>query len=214
MSQHAQLTVNQIRGPYMQLLTNLQGKDGREWLDALNLFLRKQNPWIKNRSEGHARVTKNIAAFSGVTVRPEVQVFLVASSVERLQATEDEKYTEVVELALLFSAGPEPERQLRIDFDTVLEWYQLPELSEDKKLWERARRRVGGNPTSGYLSVAMEVILETWPFELQFENDGEQIGLTFTLKIPDHRPINTDTDNWATEQFLVLDPKVFGELDD
>jgi hypothetical protein len=198
----------------MQLLTNLQGKDGRDWLYALNLFLKKQNPWIKSKSAGYALVTKNIAAFNGVTVRPEVQIYLVASSVERLQATKDEVHTHVVEFALLFSAGPEPERQLRIDFDTVLEWYQLPELTENKKLWERVRQHVGSDPTSGYLSVAMEVALKTWPFELQFVNDEEHIGLTFTLKVPGYLPVNANTDDWATERFLVLDPEVFGEVDE
>jgi len=42
---HAQLTARDIHGPYSQLLTNLQGDGGRVWLNALNRFLRKENPW-------------------------------------------------------------------------------------------------------------------------------------------------------------------------
>lgn len=47
MVKHAQLTARDIHGPYMQLLTNLQGDNGQEWLSALNRFLRKENPWEK-----------------------------------------------------------------------------------------------------------------------------------------------------------------------
>lgn len=45
MEKHAQLTARDIHGPFMQLLTNLQGDDGQQWLNALNKFLRKENPW-------------------------------------------------------------------------------------------------------------------------------------------------------------------------
>jgi len=43
---NGQLTVREIRGPYMQLLTNLQGENGREWLEALKMFNSRKNPWI------------------------------------------------------------------------------------------------------------------------------------------------------------------------
>jgi len=39
------LTARDIHGPYVQLLVNLQAENGQEWLDALNKFLKKQNPW-------------------------------------------------------------------------------------------------------------------------------------------------------------------------
>lgn len=45
MGDHALLTARDIHGPYMQLLTNLQAQYGREWLDALKRFNRKENPW-------------------------------------------------------------------------------------------------------------------------------------------------------------------------
>ena len=45
MERHAQLTAREIHGPYVQLLTNLQGEEGQEWLKALKRFLRKENPW-------------------------------------------------------------------------------------------------------------------------------------------------------------------------
>ncbi|MBP7770526.1 MAG: hypothetical protein KA066_01285 [Candidatus Pacebacteria bacterium] len=48
---HAQLTARDIHDPYSQLLVNLQGNDGRVWLDALKVFLRKENPWPKRASE-------------------------------------------------------------------------------------------------------------------------------------------------------------------
>lgn len=44
-TKHDQLTVREIRGPYMQLLTNLQGESGHEWLEALKVFNAKKNPW-------------------------------------------------------------------------------------------------------------------------------------------------------------------------
>jgi len=48
---HAQLTARDIHDPYLQLLTNLQGNEGPVWLDALKVFLRKENPWPKRASE-------------------------------------------------------------------------------------------------------------------------------------------------------------------
>jgi hypothetical protein len=42
---NALLTIRDIHGPYMQLLTNLQGENGSEWLEALKKFNRKENPW-------------------------------------------------------------------------------------------------------------------------------------------------------------------------
>ncbi|MEZ0209101.1 MAG: hypothetical protein ACAH17_02925 [Candidatus Paceibacterota bacterium] len=42
---NAPLTAREIHGPYVQLLTNLQGEHGQEWLDALKRFNRKENPW-------------------------------------------------------------------------------------------------------------------------------------------------------------------------
>jgi hypothetical protein len=47
MVDHAQLTAREIHGPCTQLLTNLGGENGQEWLTALNRFLRKENPWEK-----------------------------------------------------------------------------------------------------------------------------------------------------------------------
>jgi len=46
MFRHDQLTVREIRGPYMQLLTNLQGENGHEWLEALKAFNSRKNPWF------------------------------------------------------------------------------------------------------------------------------------------------------------------------
>ena len=46
MGDHALLTARDIHGPYMQLLTNLQGENGEEWLKALNFFLRKEEAWF------------------------------------------------------------------------------------------------------------------------------------------------------------------------
>ena len=63
---HAQLTAREIHGPYKQLLTNLQGDNGQEWLDALNRFLRKENPWEKPkllRLLGSTTVPARVTAF-------------------------------------------------------------------------------------------------------------------------------------------------------
>lgn len=42
---HALLTAREIHGPYMQLFTNLQGENGRECLEALKKFNRRENPF-------------------------------------------------------------------------------------------------------------------------------------------------------------------------
>lgn len=65
--QHAQLTVRDIHGPYMQLLVNLQGEDSQVWLDALKRFLRKENPW-----ERQSLPPKN----NVISVPTELQVLL------------------------------------------------------------------------------------------------------------------------------------------
>lgn len=59
--ENGQLTVRDIRGPYMQLLTNLQGENGQEWLDALKLFNSKLNPWVRGSTEVDCR-----SAFEGM----------------------------------------------------------------------------------------------------------------------------------------------------
>lgn len=48
--ERAQVTLRDIHGPYVQLLTNLQGEDGRDWLEALKRFLRKEDfVWMQDR---------------------------------------------------------------------------------------------------------------------------------------------------------------------
>lgn len=44
-NEHAQLLARDTNGPVIQLLRNLQGPNGIEWLAATNRFLRKENPW-------------------------------------------------------------------------------------------------------------------------------------------------------------------------
>lgn len=44
-NEHAQLLARDTNGPVIQLLRNLQGPHGSEWLAAVNRFLRKENPW-------------------------------------------------------------------------------------------------------------------------------------------------------------------------
>jgi hypothetical protein len=60
MGDHTLLTAREIHGPYMQLLTNLQGDNGHEWLDALKRFNRKENPWL----EPKWRMTDRVINFS------------------------------------------------------------------------------------------------------------------------------------------------------
>lgn len=45
MSQHAQLSAQDIAGPITQLLTNLQGDQGHQWLGALKALNRKEDYW-------------------------------------------------------------------------------------------------------------------------------------------------------------------------
>ena len=60
------LPLSDLRGPRDTLETNLAGKDGQEWLDALNRFLRKENPWEKPkllRLLGSTTVPDRVTAF-------------------------------------------------------------------------------------------------------------------------------------------------------
>lgn len=61
-----QLTIREIHGPYMQLLTNLQGDKGREWLTALNKFLVKENPWPKRAQEYQVWRTITVGQYRSV----------------------------------------------------------------------------------------------------------------------------------------------------
>lgn len=56
MGNHAQLTAREIHGPYMQLLTNLQGEDGEMWLRALKRFLRQEEVWRKENQEAGVKI--------------------------------------------------------------------------------------------------------------------------------------------------------------
>lgn len=42
---HAQLTVSEVRGLVNQILVNLGGETGREWFDVYNRANRRENPW-------------------------------------------------------------------------------------------------------------------------------------------------------------------------
>lgn len=61
---HALLTARDIHGPYVQLLTNLQGENGREWLDALKKFLRKENPFPKSEENNMERLIITLSSQS------------------------------------------------------------------------------------------------------------------------------------------------------
>lgn len=45
MSSDTRLSLSDVRGPINDLLEKLEGKNGRTWLQELNKFLRKENPW-------------------------------------------------------------------------------------------------------------------------------------------------------------------------
>lgn len=45
MEDNTQVSLGESRGPIDQLLKNLAGKEGREWLISFNKFLRKENPF-------------------------------------------------------------------------------------------------------------------------------------------------------------------------
>ena len=44
------LPLPQVRGPVDTLMTNLAGRDGEAWLDALKRFNRQEDPWPGSRS--------------------------------------------------------------------------------------------------------------------------------------------------------------------
>lgn len=45
MNKNTQVSLSEAHGPMQQLLKNLAGKEGREWLTSFNKFLRKENPF-------------------------------------------------------------------------------------------------------------------------------------------------------------------------
>lgn len=72
------LTAREIHGPYVQLLVNLQGEDGKLWLFALKKFLRKENPWSRPKDTTHLHhlQTVTLGATSGaVTIAQSASTF-------------------------------------------------------------------------------------------------------------------------------------------
>jgi hypothetical protein len=47
MDNDTRLSLSDARGPIVDLLEKLDGRDGEGWLRGLNKFLRKENPWEK-----------------------------------------------------------------------------------------------------------------------------------------------------------------------
>lgn len=47
MDNDIRLSLSDVRGPIVDLLEKLDGRDGEGWLRGLNKFLRKENPWEK-----------------------------------------------------------------------------------------------------------------------------------------------------------------------
>jgi len=214
MSPHAQLTVQEIRGPYMQLLTNLQGQEGRFWLVALNRFLRGQNPWVIQKVDGQINVRSVIAALEGVKLKPSTQVYLQAFISRRKRAAPVEG--PVVELSLLFRSDEgRVTFQRRVDFEEVLEWFELPNLSEDKRLWERFRERYSGdaadNLTEAYFSVALREFLRMLKWDLEAEEGGDGPRLIIVLQPSTRRgQLSASIALSEITQFLELDSTHFG----
>ena len=66
-----QLTLREVRGPLDALNKNLTSKDAKEWLSALNKFLRKENPWKEV-----VKKTKKLLKSLGTVMVPATKKFI------------------------------------------------------------------------------------------------------------------------------------------
>lgn len=189
MSQHAQLTVNEIRGPYMQLLTNLQGKEGRAWLDALNKMLRKENPWMDG-PQWSALPATLIKKRTNILLNKDVRLALLFRTVKNQHDDEH-----VIQFALGFMKTPEEGQSLEpfvLEFDLDLDWSALYGAIDEKDVLHRMcfadpqwleliGLRLLGLPTERYLTIALALLLEDAELDMTEEWTGSLIDKKITL---------------------------------
>ena len=202
MSQHAQLTVNQIRGPYMQLLTNLQGKDGRLWLDGLCAFLRKQNPWIKPDKEYDAfeLVHENLHNLESIELKQDASVY-VAWKVIRASDRDEP----LLQFFLGFGSEDPNAEDVLLEFDEVISVHSIISLVNEQD-WSRIQDGISkyGAPTEAFLQIGVQTLLQSLPFSTEIPEFTDTLNWYMTIPGRSRQILRLETSLDVIEPFLKI----------
>lgn len=200
MTRHAQLTVNEIRGPYMQLLTNLQGKDGRIWLQALNVFLRKGHPWLNkpDKYDAYTYINESIEKIRGVTLMPETHVAFAWKVVTN--ARDDQKKI----IFFIEFLGKDSSGTL-FEFDRFIDLTDFVTLIDEKD-WSSVEKLIKGGypPTDAFLEVAVENIFKSACLDIEINNDETVVTWYLQLPTKGRHELTAETDTEAIQKCLRL----------
>lgn len=201
MVKHAQLTVNQIRGPYMQLLTNLQGNDGEIWLQALNVFLRKGHPWLNKpeKYDSFAFIGESVGKMPGLSLVAGAQVSIAWKIITNANESR-EQVMFFLEFFKEDSDGP------LFEFDQIVDLAEIVQLI-GKDDWLDIERivRDDESPTRAFLQVAVEKIFNS-PC-LQAEIDEDRVMLTWYLQLPtkNRQVLTMEAETHRLQDYLKID---------
>lgn len=201
MPKHAQLTVNQLRGPMNQLLTNLQGANGQEWLTAFNLFLRREPTWV--------RVTEGNEAPQGSLDGPELpeaftNVFSDETNVFVCLIWTDKSLEEVSIFIELREFGGRWEDVVRVHFRQSVSRAALSTAITSDHCWKKVRELVeddGRDFESAQLEGALDALLKDW-YAIQANVGEGQTIFTLSPKKRGFGAITATVDTVAVEKFL------------
>lgn len=64
------------------------------------------------------------------------------------------------------------QKALTLETDTVLDWWQLPDITRDKKRWEKVRQLIIKDemPEDAYLKVAVGILARQWRYTLSLDS--------------------------------------------
>lgn len=201
MVKHAQLTVNQIRGPYMQLLTNLQGNDGEIWLQALNVFLRKGHPWLNKpeKYDSFAFIGESVGKMPGLSLVAGAQVSIAWKIITNANESR-EQVMFFLEFFKEDSDGP------LFEFDQIVDLAEIVQLI-GKDDWLDIERivRDDESPTRAFLQVAVKKIFNS-PC-LQAEIDEDRVMLTWYLQLPtkNRQVLTIEAETHRLQDYLKID---------
>lgn len=202
MATHAQLTLREIHGPYMQLLTNLQGDGGQSWLSALKKFLRKEDPWKSSRYSSTLgfkyvpRMHRDMSFHNGTTC---------VMAWHRSEAGQEQCS---IEISILMVNGS----QSRLfTFDRQVRWLDLPTVTTRAR-WSAVRKAVE----------VWECTPDFAAVQLSFQEFVKRASLTFVweggdnfrieLSVPDLDSeifSSLKVDTWELKPYIAFDPETF-----
>jgi hypothetical protein len=164
MSKHAQLTVNQLRGPMNQLLTNLQGENGHEWLTAFNLFLRKEPVWIQEPTT--PAVPGTPTGIHDLEELPQefAQIFTEDTNLLLCIRWADEDKNEVRVSIEVRAHGGNWDDVVKIEFDDCIPSDVVIEALDSDLCWKTMRKLVssGDDIKSAQLEGVLSALLSDW----------------------------------------------------